>query len=144
MSYDSLFARAQGGVDLKAAIYSALMVGAGGFIGSVLRYAVSGLVHRRLPLANFPYGTLVVNVTGCLAIGILGGLAESRQMLNPAQRIFLMVGVLGGFTTFSTFGYETLAMARDGEFFRAAAGIAAHVFLCLLAVWLGHNFASSR
>lgn len=76
-----------------------LLVGAGGFIGSALRYTVSGLVHRVIPFAGFPYGTLVVNLLGCLAIGLLAGLAESRQVIGPELRVFLFLGLLGGFTT---------------------------------------------
>ena len=90
-----------------------LLVGAGGFVGSVLRYGLSGAVHRLLPFAAFPYGTLAVNVVGCLAIGLLAGWSEARQVIGPELRLFLFIGLLGGFTTFSTFGYETFEMARS-------------------------------
>jgi len=120
------------------------LVGAGGLLGSVLRYALSGFVQRMVPMAGFPYGTLAVNVVGCFCIGTLGGLAEARQMLGPEMRTFLLIGVLGGFTTFSTFGYEAFAMARDGEHMRAAASILLHVGLGLLAVWLGYSISSTR
>ncbi len=101
-------------------LWQSFYVGIGGFIGSLFRFGVSGFVHRLLPFATFPYGTLAVNVSGCLVIGILGGLAESRQVISPELRLFLFLGVLGGFTTFSTFGYETIELLRDAEHFRAA------------------------
>lgn len=117
-------------------IANAFLVGAGGLVGSVLRYALSGVVHRLLP-ATFPYGTLAVNVTGCLAIGLLGGLASSRQVIGPGLRVFLFLGLLGGFTTFSTFGYETMTLVRSAEQLRAAANVALHLVLGLGAVWAG-------
>jgi CrcB protein len=129
---------------LKTAITAAVLVGTGGFVGSILRYGVSGLVHWKLPLALFPYGTLVVNLTGCLLIGVLSGLAESRVALGPDLRIFLLVGVLGSFTTFSTLGYETFAMSRDGEHLRAALNMTTHLSLGLFLVWLGYTCTSSR
>lgn len=114
-----------------------LAVGAGGFLGSALRYAMSGAVQRLAPFSAFPYGTLAVNVTGCLVIGVLGGLAEGRQIIGPELRLFLLLGLLGGFTTFSTFGYETLALVRDGDQLRAFGNVALHVVVGLTAVWVG-------
>ncbi len=92
---------------MKTAIVTAAIVGSGGFLGALARYGLSGLVQRQLPFASFPYGTLVVNLMGCALIGVLAGLAESRQMFGSEVRTFAFIGVLGGFTTFSTFGYET-------------------------------------
>ena len=115
-----------------------LLVGMGGLLGSVGRYALSGLVYRFVPAAVMPYGTMVVNVLGCLIIGLLGGLADARQVIGSGTRLFVFIGLLGGFTTFSTFGYETLALARDGEYLRAGANVVLTVFLCLLSVWVGH------
>ena len=106
-----------------------LLVGMGGFLGSVLRLLVSGGAQRVVPWIGFPVGTLVVNVLGCLLIGLLGGLAEYRQAIDQAQRLFLMVGLLGGFTTFSAFGFETLALAQDGGALRALVNIALQVVL---------------
>ena len=80
-----------------------LLVGIGGFIGSVLRYWLSGGIQSAAPRSSFPYGTPAVNLLGCLAIGILAELAESRGFLRPDTRAFLFVGVLGGFTTLSAF-----------------------------------------
>jgi CrcB protein len=119
-----------------------LLVGAGGFLGSVCRYLLSGLVHQLLPAAQLPYGTLAVNVSGCLAIGVLGGFADSRQAIGPELRLFLLLGVLGGFTTFSTFGYETLALVRDGQHLGAGMNVALSLSLCLAATWLGYGLAS--
>ena len=129
---------------MKSAVWTASLVGAGGFFGSLLRYALGGLIHRQLPLATFPYGTLAVNVIGCLAIGILAGLSEARPMFGPGFRLFALVGLLGGFTTFSTFGYETVAMMRDQEYVRALTNVTLHFAVALPAVWVGYLVAVSR
>jgi CrcB protein len=113
-----------------------LAVGLGGFFGAVARYGLSGFVHRYLN-SSFPTGTLLVNTLGCLLMGALMSLVEQRQFLGPGARVFVMIGILGSFTTFSTFGYETLAMVRDGEYPLALGNVSANVFLGLLAVWLG-------
>ncbi|MBI4687047.1 MAG: fluoride efflux transporter CrcB [Nitrospirae bacterium] len=115
-----------------------LIVGAGGFIGSACRYMLSGWVHKILDSASFPYGTLAVNIGGCFFIGFLGGLSDTRQVFAPETRLFLFIGVLGGFTTFSSFGYETFALARDGEIFAALSNIFLQMVLCLSAVYLGN------
>jgi CrcB protein len=117
------------------------IVGLGGFFGSALRFAVSGLAHRMLPSTAFPVGTLTVNVLGCLAIGLLAGLAEVRQMLGPEARLFLLFGVLGGFTTFSTFAYETFVLAQGSDHLRAAGNLVAQVVLGLAAAWVGYELA---
>lgn len=129
---------------LKAALISSAVVGSGGFIGALARYGVGGLVHRQLPLAMFPYGTLLVNLLGCLLIGVLAGLAESRQLFGPQFRQFAMIGILGGFTTFSTFGFETMAMLRDADYLRAGANVGVNVVAGLVLVWLGYQFAMMR
>jgi CrcB protein len=120
-----------------------LIVGCGGFVGSALRYMVSGWVHRLLPQLVFPVGTLAVNVVGCLLIGVAGGLVAGRQLLGPELRLFLLIGMLGGFTTFSTFAHETMAMTRDGEVIRAAANVGLQVVLGLVAAWLGYQTVRS-
>ena len=114
-----------------------ILVGIGGFIGAVFRFLLSGFVHRLVPLSEFPFGTLAVNVVGCLFIGLLNGLAETRQVIGPELRLFLMIGMLGGFTTFSAFGYETLELIRDAEVSRAMGNVFLQVLLGLVAVWLG-------
>ena len=113
-----------------------LLVGAGGFVGASLRYALGGLVHRALP-PEFPWATFLVNVSGCFVIGFLAILTEERGPIGGTGRLFLMVGVLGGYTTFSTFGYETLSLAREGSHGLAAANAAGQVLLGLGAVWAG-------
>ncbi|GMU94136.1 MAG: putative fluoride ion transporter CrcB [Candidatus Hydrogenedentota bacterium] len=115
-----------------------LLVGAGGFVGSVGRYLLSGWVQNSVRQAWLPYGTLAVNVVGCLLIGWISGLAENREVFRPETRVLLLIGVLGGFTTFSTFGYETFHLARDGEWVKAAGNVTAQVVLGFLAVWAGH------
>jgi len=118
-----------------------LLVGAGGFVGSALRYVTSGLVQRVLPAAMFPVGTLVVNVVGCFLIGYGNGLATVRQVFSPGARVFLFIGLLGGFTTFSTFGYETLTLARDSQEVRALVNVGLSVVLGLAAVWFGYSLS---
>lgn len=113
-----------------------VLAGSGGFVGAALRYWLGGLVHRHLG-ASFPYGTLLVNVTGCFAIGFLGVLAEERLALSTGARVFWMIGVLGGYTTFSSFGYETMALLREGSSAFALMNVGAQVALGLLAVWCG-------
>ena len=119
-----------------------LLVGSGGFLGAVLRYAVGGLVHRQLTFATFPFGTLTVNLVGCFVIGAVAGLAEARQVLGPEARLFVLIGLLGGFTTYSTFAFETYAMLRDGEILRAALNVGVHVVFGLTLVWLGYALTS--
>ena len=120
-----------------------LLVGAGGFVGSVARFTLSGFVQRMAPASSFPFGTLAVNVAGCLAIGFLGGMLEIRQMLTPTTRLFVMIGLLGGFTTFSTFAYETLGLAHGAELGRALLNAVAQLVLGLGAAWLGYVGAQS-
>lgn len=129
---------------MKAIFLQAFLVGLGGFVGAVCRYALSGAVHRGLPETTFPVGTLVVNLLGCLLIGYLAGLADSRQLFAPEFRLFAFIGLLGGFTTFSTFGYETVALARDAGFGQAVVNVGLHVILGLVMVWLAYGMASSR
>lgn len=127
---------------MKAALINAALVGTGGFIGAIARYGISGLVQRSAALSSFPYGTLAVNMLGCLLIGIAVGLVDSRQVFGPDFKLFAVVGLLGGFTTWSTFGYETLTLLRDAEYLRATANVAIHVILGLVLVWAGYALAS--
>lgn len=114
-----------------------LMVGAGGFLGAAGRYVVSGLVHRWLPFAVMPFGTLTVNVLGCLVIGFLASLSDAYGVLGGRSREFLFIGVLGGFTTFSSFAIETLSLARSGQIAGGLANAALNLVGCLVAVWIG-------
>jgi fluoride exporter len=118
-----------------------VFIGLGGFIGSVTRYLVSGYVQQLTSSINFPYGTLAVNLIGCFAIGFLSQLAEARGLFTSESRAFVFVGILGGFTTFSTFGNETMNFLVDGETLAAFANVAAQIVLGLGAVWLGRALA---
>ncbi len=116
-----------------------LLVGIGGFIGSVARYLASGYVQQSTKSINFPFGTLAVNVIGCFIIGFLAQLAEERGVFTSESRLFVFTGFLGGFTTFSSFGNETLNLARDSQMMNALANVGANVILGLFAVWLGRT-----
>lgn len=117
-----------------------LAIAAGGSVGALLRYSLSGLAQRMTDDA-FPVGTLVVNLTGCLVIGFLGALFSGPALVRDEWRLFLLVGLLGAFTTFSTFGFETMALMEDGEWVRAALNLALSNGLGLAAVWLGYRAA---
>lgn len=127
---------------MKTALINAAIVGSGGFIGAVCRYGLSGLVQRYAGLTTFPWGTLVVNMAGCLAIGVTVGMMDSRQLFGPEFRLFALIGLLGGFTTYSTFGYETFALLRDAEYMRALFNVGIQVVLGLVLVWTGYSLAS--
>jgi len=114
-----------------------LLVGAGGFIGSVLRYLVGGYVQESVKRLDFPYGTLAVNLIGCFLIGLLAQIGEKYGMFSNESRAFIFVGILGGFTTFSSFGNETVNLIRQNFMTNAFMNIGANVILGLLAVWLG-------
>lgn len=113
-----------------------LWVALGGALGSVARFACSEWVQSRW--ATFPWGTLLVNVLGSLLIGALAAMTENDRWSIPlVARQFLMIGILGGFTTFSSFSLQTLMLARSGAIFMAGLNVLASVGLCLLAAWLG-------
>ncbi len=122
------------GVDLLRV----LAVGIGGAVGSMLRYVLSGLVQRSA--VSFPIGTICVNVLGCLAIGFLSE-RMTVAAIDPAYRAGVLIGVLGGFTTFSTFAFESLRLAEEREFGLAALNVTTSVASCLLAAWLGQRLA---
>ncbi len=124
---------------------SILLAGAGGFLGAIARYlVVLGVNQTPLAASGFPYGTLAVNVAGCLIIGLVGGLASSHGLFaaGSGARVFLFVGILGGFTTFSAFGYDTLMLAREGSFLLALGNVGLQVVLGLGAVWLGYRLTA--
>ena len=116
-----------------------LLVGTGGFIGSVMRYLLGGYIQQAAKSVSFPYGTLAVNVIGCFVIGFLSQLAENRGVFSSESRVFVFIGMLGGFTTFSSFGNETLNLARGGQILFAGANICLNVFIGLFSVWLGRT-----
>jgi CrcB protein len=117
------------------------LIGAGGFAGAILRYWIGGW-FQRLPIAeSFPLGTLVVNVSGCLLFGILAEVAEVRGLLTAEMRQLLLIGVLGAYTTFSSFANDSVHLLRDGKQWFAVLNVAASLLLCLLALWLGRALA---
>jgi CrcB protein len=113
-----------------------LIIGTGGFIGTVLRFLLGRFIQQHV-LSPFPYGTFIINVLGCFLIGIFYGISEKGNIMNAEWRLFLTVGFCGGFTTFSAFANENIALLRDGEFFFFALYTALSVFLGLLATYLG-------
>ncbi len=116
-------------------------IGTGGFIGSILRYLLSGYAQQLSKSIQFPFGTLVVNLVGCALVGFLAELADHRGVISGEHRAFLMVGLLGGFTTFSAFGNETMNLLRDGELLLACSNVVGHTVLGLAAVWAGYSTA---
>lgn len=117
------------------------IVGLGGFLGSALRYLVGGWAQQLSKSLDFPYGTLTVNLIGCFVIGFLGELAETRGIFTPETRLLVFIGLLGGFTTFSSFGNDTLNLARSGQMFNALINVAVNVIFGLLLVWAGRTVA---
>lgn len=119
-----------------------LFIGLGGFLGALCRYWASGLAQRVIDRPWFPYGTLTVNLVGCLLIGFVMGLVETRQLMSPESRLFFVIGFLGSFTTFSTFSFETFELFQDGEFFFAIVNMVVSIIAGLFAVWLGYRLSS--
>ena len=113
-----------------------VLVGAGGGLGSLARYGLAGAAHV-LFSTRFPLGTLLANVIGCAVMGLFAYFFVERQTLSPQHRLFIAYGFLGGLTTFSSFGYETIMFARDSDMRMAGLNIAANVVLSLGAVWGG-------
>jgi CrcB protein len=123
---------------------SALVIFLGSGLGGLARWWLSGVVAGRVG-ETFPWGTLVVNVTGSFVIGLFAGLTgpEGRYLAPPVFRQFFMMGICGGYTTFSSFSLQTLNLAEQGEWLRAGANVVWSVVLCLAGVWLGHLVAMS-
>ena len=121
-------------------MFKCALIFLGSGVGGVCRYALSGWVQR-LGNGSFPLGTLAVNVIGCVLIGFLTGGFSGRLLMREEYRIALVVGILGGFTTFSAFGMETFALLNDGQFARATMNVAASVGAGLAAVWIGYRLA---
>ena len=119
-----------------------LLIGLGGALGSMLRYFLNGVISNRLG-ETFPWGTLAINVTGSFVIGVIATLTGTggRWFASPETRFFLMTGICGGYTTFSSFSLQTLNLALGGEWLGAGMNILLSVVLCLLGVWAGHGLA---
>ena len=115
-------------------------IGIAGLIGTLLRYWLSGVIARRYG-ETFPYGTLVVNSVGCFVIGFLFYFFYDRALASPTSRTALFVGLLGGFTTFSSYGLQTFTLLRDGEVFLAVINVVASNLIGLALVWLGYSLA---
>ena len=113
------------------------LIGVGGFLGSVARYTLSGTIQGFVRSETFPFGTLAVNILGCFAVGLVSYLAEARGAFTADTRAFIVVGFIGGFTTFSAFGNETINLFRDAERWLGSLNVVAHVVLGLGAVWAG-------
>jgi fluoride exporter len=113
-----------------------LLVALGGVVGATSRYYLQGLVYRWLGVM-FPWGTLAVNLLGCFFIGFLLEWAESRIVISNDLKIFLTIGVLGSFTTFSTFSYESMALLRSGELFLSIINVVSHIVGGLCLAWAG-------
>jgi CrcB protein len=120
-----------------------LLIALGGALGSVARHWLSETITARMD-GPFPWGTFLVNVSGCLLIGFFASLPGPswRQLSDSETKAFFMVGVCGGYTTFSAFSLQTLNLLRLGEWTRAGGYVVASVFVCLLGVWLGHMLAT--
>ena len=121
-----------------------LLVAAGGAVGSVARYLLSGFVLHRTTDWRFPLGTFAVNVVGCLAVGVIGGFVVKHDAFASDARLFLLTGLAGGFTTFSAFGLETFYLLRRAEYLVAAGYVASSVALGLFVLWLGFALVPGR
>ncbi len=118
------------------------IIGAGGFTGAVLRFLISSWVQARSGSVIFPFGTLSVNMLGCFIIGLLSWLVETRSLFTTETRSFVLIGLLGAFTTFSTFGLETLNLIRDSRMDLAAMNAVGQVVVGIGLVWLGRVVAA--
>lgn len=123
---------------------SYLWIFLGSGLGGIARFGASDLIARQFG-ETFPWGTLLVNISGSFIIGFFATLTgtEGRWLVTPSARQFVMIGVCGGYTTFSSFSLQTLSLARDGEWFKAGANSVLSFVLCLAAVWMGHLLAAN-
>ena len=113
-----------------------LIIGFGGFIGAILRYSISGWIHKLFG-SGMPYGTLAVNVIGSFILGFILFYSEDRQSFSPLWRTFIAVGIMGALTTFSTFSYETFAMIQESLYLKAVWNITLNIITTILAIWAG-------
>ena len=124
-----------------------IVIGLGGALGSMLRFGLGSLIDSNVQKTGyiFPWGTIIVNITGCFIIGFIFTISasEGRIILSSLTRNFIMIGILGGYTTFSSFSLQTLQLAQDGQWGAAAANVLLSVVLCLVGVWLGATLAGT-
>lgn len=118
-----------------------LAVGAGGFIGAVARFLLSISVDEYFESSSFPYGIFLTNIIGCLLIGLLAGIFEGKAWVHSELRLFVFTGLLGGFTTFSTFINDSFLLGKEGAFGLALLNVAGQVLIGLLFVWFGYLLA---
>jgi fluoride exporter len=121
-----------------------VLVALGGAMGSAARYKLSGWVLHQTIAWRFPAGTFSVNVLGCLAAGLIAGLVTKHDFFAPETRLLLLTGILGGFTTFSAFGLETMYLLKRGEVLVAGCNIVVSVAAGLVALWIGFELVSAR
>lgn len=114
-----------------------VVISIGAAIGGMLRFGLASFTQKRIE-SFFPYGTLIVNVIGSFALGIIMYYLDDKEMLSPQIRLFLTVGLCGGFTTFSTFSYETLNLIKNSQFLLASANVLGNVFICLIAIYAAY------
>ena len=117
-----------------------IIIGAGGFVGSIARYLTSKYIQDNLSF-SFPVGTLIVNISGCFILGVIYGLMERGDILSQESRLFLTIGFCGGFTTFSSFAFENVLILRDGNFMQSALYISLSVFAGILSLYIGSIIA---
>jgi CrcB protein len=122
-------------------IIKVLLVLLGGAVGTGCRYGLSTFVYSVIEKPSFPYANFLINVSGSFVIGILAELFEARVLVSPTVRVALLTGVLGGYTTFSSFSFETFALLRDGQMWLALVNALGSVLLGLVAVWMGVRLA---
>ena len=120
-------------------IHPLILVAMGGAIGSMARYGISSLVVKQVNPVNFPWGTFSVNILGCMLAGVFLLVAESMQSISQEARLFFVTGLLGGFTTFSAFGIETLGLLRRGEMLIAISYASLSIIVGVLAMWLSYS-----
>ncbi len=124
---------------MNFSLNSLLAVGVGGFFGAIIRYLLAVSVDEYIKPDQFPFGIFIVNIIGCLLIGLLAGIFELKGWINVELRLFIFVGFLGGFTTFSTFVNDTFILSREGEMIAALLNVGGQVLLGLLFVWVGYS-----
>ncbi len=117
-----------------------VFIGLGGFLGSIARFWLASFVQNKTE-SLFPLGTMMVNITGCFVIGLLMTLFQEKVAVGQNLRLFLIIGLLGGFTTFSSFSYDTLALMKSGNFLSAGLNAGVSLFGCLIATWAGFYVA---